>query len=238
MTQGTFYAVSCGAGNPQMITQEALNILKECHYIFYPKSPKNTIAIDSLSTLDLSEKTLISCLFTMTSEKGESLMEYEKIAGQIIPCLKEGKSAAMICLGDVSLYSSASRMALIIQKAGFKIRFIAGVTSFSAAAAAASLPLCERDEMLSVIPADAFYNEGKLEAQLKNEGSKVLMKMGRHLKEICLLLKNLNLISSATLIQRAGMEGEKIFRQEEILSMREEDHAFDYLSLIIIKKQA
>lgn len=233
-----FYAVSTGPGDAELLTLKAVRILKSCDIIFYPESKNNTIALDSLKALeaeiDLAHKNLIPCSFSMTMNKEKS--EYEKIAAQCIDFLQSGKNVAMLSIGDVSLYSTAGRTARLIKDSGFEVKFIAGINSFSAAASSASLSLCDRDEGLSVIPADSFFSEGKLEAALKNDGTKVLMKMGRHLREIIALLEKENLIQKSVLVQKASLPEEKIFCGREISKMSAKDFEKAYLSLIIVKK--
>ena len=239
MKKGIFYAVSTGAGNPELLTLQAIRTLRECEIIFYPKSEKNTIALDSLAStaeIDLSKKLLVPCSFSMTSDKEKSDSEYKKIAGECAELLQLQKNVAMVSIGDVSLYSTAARTARHLQESGFEVKFIAGVNSFSEAACQAAISLCEKDEALSVIPADSFFTTGKLEDALNEAGTKVLMKMGRHLKEIIQILQKLNLIKNSILVQKASRSEQKIFKGEEILNMSETDFEEAYLSVLIVKK--
>ena len=59
--------------------------------------------------------------------------------------------------------------------------------------------------------------------------------MGRHLKEIISILDELDMIQNATLIQKASLPDEKIFRGKEIAAMTEEDIKASYLSVMIVK---
>ena len=241
MPNGTFFAVSTGAGNSEQITLEALRTLRGCKVIFYPETECTTIALDSLNLMeeiDLSQKTLRVCRFSMTRDAKKSANEYEQFKTECVSFLAEGKNVAFLSIGDVSLYSSAAHAARLVQELGFKVKFIAGVNSFSSAACSVALPLCERDESLTVIPADTFYMEEKLTCALQTEGTKVLMKMARHLKEIISLLSDLDLIQNATLVQKASLSEEKIFRGEEILHLSEEDFKNAYLSVLIVKNRA
>lgn len=238
MEKGIFYPVSTGPGSAEMLTLQAVRILRECEIIFFPESEKNTLALDSISQisgLDLSKKTLLPCHFSMTADKEKSAAEYEKIARECQSFLNEGKSVAMLSIGDVSLYSTAARTAIMIQSQGFDVKFIPGVNSFSAAASSALISLCDRDEKLTIIPGDAFFSQGKLKSALEDEGTKVLMKMGRHLKEIISILDELGMIQNATLIQKASLPDEKIFRGKAIAVMTEEDLKASYLSVMIVK---
>ncbi len=237
MEKGIFYPVSTGPGSAEMLTLQAVRILRECEIIFFPESEKNTLALDSISQisgLDLSKKTLIPCLFSMTADKEKSAAEYEKIARDCQSFLNKGKSVAMLSIGDVTLYSTAARTAILIQSQGFDVKFIPGVNSFSAAASSALISLCEKDEKLTIIPGDAFYTEGKLEDALKEDGKKVLMKMGRHLREIISIIEEYKLIQNAILVQKASLPEEKIFRGKEILLMTEDDFEGAYLSVMIV----
>lgn len=235
MSYGTFYAVSTGPGNPELLTLQALRILRNCEVILYPETEKNTIALDSVSEINPAQKTLISCSFSMTASKEQSASEYKTLAEKCTGFLKSGKDVAMLSIGDVSLWSTAARAAEIINKTGFEVKFVSGVNSFSEAACEAALSLCQKDEKLTIIPADAYLIEEKLESALKEEGTKILMKMGKKLKEIIPLMQKLNLIQNAVLVQKASLSDQKIFRAEELLKMTEEDFENAYLSVMIVK---
>jgi len=77
--------------------------------------------------------------------------------------------------------------------------------------------------------------EGKLQSALKDDGTKVLMKMGQHLKEIISILNEENLIQNATLVQNASLPEEKIFRKTELMTLSKEDFENAYLSVLIVK---
>ena len=240
MKKSTFYAVSTGPGKGELLTLEAIRNLNECDIIFYPESKKNSVALSSIletKRIDFSKKELIPCKFSMSGESGKTSSEYEKIILECESFLREGKSVAMLSIGDVSLYSSAARTGRLIQAQGFDVKFIAGVNSFSQAACAANLSLCERDEKLSVIPADSFYEKGKLKAELTGSGTKILMKAGKHLKKIIALISECDLIEKSFLVQKVSLPDEKIFFGKEMLEMSESDFEKAYLSLIIVKSQ-
>ena len=237
MKKGKFYAVSTGAGSTELLTLKAIRILRGCEIIFYPESGKNTIALDSIfhdTGIDFHQKTLVPCHFSMSGNPEKTILEYEHIASKCEEYMNIGKDVAMLSIGDVTLYSTAARTASLIKKHGFDIEFSAGVNSFSQAACSASLSLCETDEKLTVIPGDSYYTNGKIKAALTDEGTKILMKMGRHLKEIISILDELDLIQNATLVQKASLPEEKIFFGKELLHMSEKDFESAYLSIIIL----
>ncbi len=231
MKNGIFYAVSTGAGNTELLTLQALRVLSKCDVIFYPRTKRNTIALESISELDLSKKTLVPCDFSMSGRD-----EYEQIVLQCKGFLQNGSDVAMISIGDVSIFSSAAKAAIALKDEGIETRFVAGVPSFCSAASAAVTELCQGDGRLSVIPADAYFENGKLASVLAEEGTKVLMKMGRHLEKIIALLDELNLVQSSVLVQNASLENERVFRSYKIVEACKKGLEDTYLSVIIIRQ--
>ncbi len=235
MKKGIFYAVSTGPGNAELLTLQAVRILKSCSVILYPETKSGTLALDSLRSLkelDLSQKKLIPCPFTMSGQE-----DYTPIVRQSKTYLDQGQDVAMLSIGDVSVYSSAAQTTELLKVSGYKSILIAGVTSFCSAAATAGIPLCRKDEKLTIIPADACFQKGILTRELKSGGTKVLMKMGRHLDQIISLLNQEGLLKNSILVQNSSQSDERLYRADEILLHRGSLAEKAYLSLIIIKQE-
>ena len=69
-TNGTFYAVGVGPGDPELLTLQAANILKRCPVIAAPQTKSGQmLALDiARSALDLREKEILPLSFTMSRE--------------------------------------------------------------------------------------------------------------------------------------------------------------------------
>ncbi len=241
MQAGTFYAVSVGPGGSDKLTLEAIQVLERCPVICFPETDahaeqKHHIAYDAVNgAVSLSEKKLLFFPIAMTRNREKILEEYHRIAMSCAEVLHEGKDVAFCAIGDVSLYATAWHIAALVEDLGFTVSFVSGVNSFSAAACAAGLSLVDRDDSLTIIPGDAFYSKGKLEAALRAEGTKVLMKHARHLSEILLLIDRLGLLGDSVLVQKASMADQRIIRGQDLRSLGDDVMADAYLSLLIVQ---
>ena len=236
-----FYSVSAGAGNPELLTVQAVRVLNACEVICFPKTAgdggeSHHIAYDAVSeAVDLKTKDVRFFQIPMTRDRTVVCAEYERISRECAELVRGGNSVAFVSIGDVSLYATGSHIAERVQSLGCEVRFVAGVTSFSVAACAGAISLAQRDEMVTIIPADAFYIEKKLKSALCADGTKILMKMGRHLREIIALIGECDLFGRTVLVQKASLPDERVFRGEAIRQMREEAFDAAYLSVIIVR---
>ena len=86
---------------------------------------------------------------------------------------------------------------------GYEAEMVPGVPSFCAAAAALGRALCEGSEALHILPA----SHGQT---IPKEGNLVLMKAGKSMPEACRELEAIGRLKDAALVERCGMEGERI----------------------------
>ena len=77
---------------------------------------------------------------------------YDASAAQLTEHLDAGRDVAVLCEGDPFFYGSYMYLHERLA-ARYATEVVPGVTSFSAAAAAAGTPLCKRDDVLTVLPA-------------------------------------------------------------------------------------
>lgn len=231
-----FYAVSTGPAGSDYLTLKAVCVLKNCKTIFYPITGENShVAFDCISeVVDVSEKNCIGVRFSMSNDKEKTQKEYNDFYLQVKNELSKG-SVAFIAIGDVSVYSTAARIAKMIEKSGYKIEFVAGVTSFCASACECKLDLAEQDEEIRIIPGDAYFKNGKLDEVLKSDGTKIFMKSPRHLKSIIEKIIELKIVEKTHLIQGVGYENQKIFSGKELLNLNDDVFEKAYMSVIIVK---
>jgi len=150
---GILYGVSTGPGDPELMTLKAVRCLEKCGTVFIPRTKgENTLALSiAEQCVDMSGKNLIYADFPMSSDAQLISENYRRIADKICSELEKG-DCAMLCLGDISVYSTFSPIADIVTDRGFAVERIAGVTSFCAAAAALGISLASGAEVLTVIP--------------------------------------------------------------------------------------
>jgi precorrin-2/cobalt-factor-2 C20-methyltransferase len=108
----------------------------------------------------------------------------------------------------------------------YEVEVIPGVTSVTAAAAAAGTPLCSREDVMTVL--SGTMPEEELEKHLSVSNSAVIMKVGRHLPKIRNLIEKLGCLQSSVYVERALNVDQKVMG----LSRLEGDIA-PYFSIIL-----
>ena len=206
--RGTFYAVSVGPGDPELLTLRAVRILERCPVIAAPQTKSGkTLALDiAKGAVDVSGKTILPVQFTMSHEARVREESYQKIAAAIEATLSQGLDTAMVNLGDVAVFATAYYILERIREDGFETQMIPGVTSFSAVAAALGCSLTEMDAPLQIIPASA-----DLDIALRQPGTKVLMKSGSAIHETVAALERNGLLDRAAMVADCGLPTQQIF---------------------------
>ena len=208
-TNGTFYAVGVGPGDPGLLTLQAANILKRCPVIAAPQTKSGQmLALDiARSALNLREKEVLPLSFTMSREPSLREESYQTAARQIEAFLQKGLDVAMVNLGDVSVFATAYYILERIREDGFQTVMAPGVTSFSAVAARLGCSLTQIDAPLHIIPASA-----DLDRALQLPGTKVLMKSGSAIHETVQALERAGLLDRAALVADCGLPTEQVYR--------------------------
>jgi precorrin-2/cobalt-factor-2 C20-methyltransferase len=133
---------------------------------------------------------------------------------------------AFLTLGDPSIYSTYIYLHRQVLEAGFEARLIPGVPSFCAVAARLNDCLCIGSEPLQIIPAS---HQG-LAGYLEGPGTKILMKSGESFPAVRAALAGKGLLARAAMVERCGMEGEKVYRD-----LNEVQGKPSYFTIIVVK---
>ena len=202
---GTFYALSVGPGDPELMTVKACRCLERCPVIAAPQTKSGQmLALDiARGAVSLDGKEILSV-------RQES---YRAAAQQIEKKLAAGLDVAMVNLGDVSVYATAFYIFDQIRKDGFAACMLPGVTSFCAVAAQLGRSLTEMDLPLHIIPASGM----ELDAALALPGTKVLMKSGSAIEQSVQALKRHGLLEKAALVADCGLPTQKVVEDLEKL---------------------
>ena len=226
-TNGTFYAVGVGPGDPELLTLQAANILKRCPVIAAPQTKSGQmLALDiARSALNLREKEVLPLSFTMSREPSLREESYQTAARQIEAFLQKGLDVAMVNLGDVSVFATAYYILERIREDGFETLMAPGVTSFYAVAAKLGWSLTEMETPLHIIPASA-----DLDLALQFPGTKVLMKSGSAIHETVQALERAGLLDRAALVADCGLPTEQVYRD-----LRKLPEKLSYFATIIVQ---
>ena len=245
--KGTFYIIGVGPGDPELLTQKALRLLKECPVICVPKGTKagKSVALSIVQqAISIDNKEVLEVHFPMEKirmeEERNPLLEkaWRVAAGAVVEKLTKGLDVAFPTLGDPTFYSTAFHLAGVLPEVfpdggsstKVSVVVVPGVTSVSASAAAAGMPLCLGDERVAVLPA-TYEKERLLEAFFSFD-TVVLMKAHKVLDKVLLMLGDLGLLETSIIIEKAGMKGERVIKASEALGQK-----LHYFSTMIVRKK-
>ena len=177
---GTFYGVSVGPGDPELLTLQAVRLLRQCPVLAAPQTASGQmLALDIARRAlgsELDGKTILPLQFAMSRDAAVLRASHETAASAVRPFLDAGQDVAMLNLGDVSIYATFGYLQEILQAQGYATAMAAGVPSFCAAAARLNQPLTGgMDAPLTIAPGS------RADEVLDAPGTKVLMKTGRQL---------------------------------------------------------
>jgi precorrin-2/cobalt-factor-2 C20-methyltransferase len=228
------YAVGVGPGDPELLTRKAERILREVPVICAPTAnpADSSYALSIVEQfLDRNRQEVIIQVFPMRKDQ-EGLAEFwEEAAAAVVERVRQGSDVAFITIGDPFLYSTFLYIYRIFRERypDIPVEVVPGISSVSAAAVAAGMPLGLASERIAIIPA-AF--EADLRRTLGEYDTVVLMKVSRVFDGIYALLQELGLERNGAFISRVGSpEEEVVFDLGSLVGRK-----LDYLSLLIVKK--
>ncbi|MBR0105169.1 MAG: precorrin-2 C(20)-methyltransferase [Firmicutes bacterium] len=226
--KGIAYCVGVGPGDPELMTQKAVRLIRENDVIAVPGKIAKESAVYRIALAmvpELENKELVPVYMPMINARKIIEPEHQKAAKLLENYLDKGKNVVYITLGDPSVYCSFSYIQRILEKDGYSVELVPGVTSFCAAAARLNIPLAEWDESLHILPAAHKTNEA-----LNQSGTYVLMKFGKNIpKEKDMIMHSRRDIYS---IENCGMADEKIYDNVDEIP----DDA-GYFTLIVAKER-
>ena len=165
----------------------------------------------------------------MTTERGPAQAAYDTGAAEIAAVLEAGEDVVCLCEGDPFFYGSF--MYLFARLSGrFEVEVVPGVTSITACAARAGMPLAARNERVTVLPGP--LPEDELRARIDGAESVVIMKVGRHLPKIRGVIEALGYGGQAVYVERASLPG------EVVCPLAEAPEKAPYFSMILLTKGA
>ncbi|MDP5086835.1 MAG: precorrin-2 C(20)-methyltransferase [Yoonia sp.] len=227
---GVLYGVGVGPGAPDLITLRAARLIEGAAVIAYPTlagaaSFARAIAADLIAP-DAQE---IVMDVPMSVERAPAQAAYDKGAAAIAVALDAGHDVVCLCEGDPFFYGSFMYLFARLSDR-YRVEVVPGVTSVTACAARAGLPLAARNERLTVLPGP--LPEDELRARIEGAESVVIMKVGRHLPKIRAVIETLGLTSQAVYVERATLP------EEVVLPLARAPESAPYFSMILLTKGA
>ena len=227
MIQGRLIGVGVGPGDPELLTLKAVRAIREAPVLAYAAAGGQPSLARRIAAVHIPPgRREINVVLPMDPHPELARAAYDEGASRIAAELELGDDVAVLCEGDPFFYGS------FIQFFGrlgpnYPCLVVPGVTSISAATAAAGLPLAWRSRTLSIVP--ATLPPAELERRLEEADAAVVLKVGRHLGTVRDVLAKLDLIGAAVLIERATMPEQRLAPLVDVAAAEA-----PYMSLILV----
>jgi precorrin-2/cobalt-factor-2 C20-methyltransferase len=213
MSAGTLHGLGLGPGDPELVTLKALRVLRAAPAVAYP-APEggDSFARSIVAEWLAAAQREIRIDFPMRPGPPPDGI-YDAAAATIAATLDQGDDVAFLCQGDPFFYGSFAPIYTRLAPR-YTVQVVPGVSSLTACAAAAAMPLAQRDETLTVIP--ATLEDVELERRLKGVETAAVIKLGRHVGKLRRVLAGLGRLDGAICVERATQERQRITRLDEI----------------------
>lgn len=240
--QGCLYLVGVGPGDPELMTCKAVRVLERSKVWVVPKAKENgaSSALQIVSAMvGTAGREILEVRFPMKKIRLEQKHDFEvqqgwqEAAELVLARLDQGQDVAFPTLGDPGIYSTSFYLLNTLQEARqeLPVKIIPGITAMSACSAQLNAPLGLGDDVLSVVP--AAFDDARLRDIIETADAVVLMKVFRRLPAVISLLDELDLTDKAVLLERCGMDGQRVYTDIR----KAADKELHYFSTMLIRKK-
>jgi precorrin-2/cobalt-factor-2 C20-methyltransferase len=228
-----FYGVGVGPGDPELITRKAERVLAAVDWIFLPSAARSgrSFVRSIVEPLGLPEAKFRPVPLCMARDRADDRGSYRRAAAAIVEELRRGTSVAWITEGDPLFYSTFLHVYAELRcYPDLRIEIVPGVTSASAAAARAGMPVARLDERVAVVP--AAYGLARLDALVAEFATVFLLKVYMVFDELLATLSRLEAPVQAVYLEHIGTPAERIVSDLALLRGTE----LPYFSLVMLRK--
>ncbi len=205
---GKVYGLGLGPGDSELVTMKVVRLINSVPVVAYPRTQHGDSFVREIAAPYVPKTAIELALDTpMAIDAAIAQAKYDEHAEIIAAHLDAGRDVALLCEGDPFVFGSF--MYLYDRLADrYEVEVVPGVSSITACAAAAGLPLAGREDILTILP--ATLPEETLERELAQTSAAVIMKVGRHLDKVRRVIDRLGATGGATYVERALNPGQKV----------------------------
>ncbi len=233
-TRGHLYGVGIGPGDPELMTLKAYRVIQACPVIaHFAARRRHGNAWSIIEDVVTEHQTVLRLEYPVTTEAIEpadyerQIAEfYDRSADEVAANLDAGRDVAVVCEGDPFFYGSYMYIHQRLADRS-QTEVSPGVTSVSAASAAAGVPLVSMNETLTVLP--GVMQPARLKEALANVDAAVVMKVGRHLADVRDAAAAVGLADQSVYVERASCATERVVPLTDTV-----DIEAPYFSLVLI----
>ena len=231
---GRLFGVGVGPGDPELVTLKARRVIGAVDVIAYPTAGHgHSVARGIAAPYFRGDQLEAPLTFPVTTGETDhpggyeaALREfYDLCAAEIARHLDAGRDVAVLCEGDPFFYGSYmyihDRLA-----PRYATEVVPGVTSFSAAAAAAGTPLARRDDVLTVLP--GTLDPDVLAARMRMSDAAVVLKLSREFDGVRDAAERAGVAERGVYVERASTD------RQRVEPLRDVHDAPPYMSLLLV----
>jgi precorrin-2/cobalt-factor-2 C20-methyltransferase len=235
MSRADLYGIGVGPGDPELLTVKGARLIRDADVVFVPAARigQRSLARSIAEPYIRNDQPVVELEYpTDGRPRGELQRTWDANADVIAEELRRRSMGVFLTEGDPMLYSTFihTMNALRLRHPSVLLEVVPGVSSVSASAAAAGVPLAIGQQRVTVLPADA--PEAILRSTLTGTDTTVLIKLSAAGARLIDLLDELNLTEHAVWVRRCGQQDQEIVREVRTLRGR----SLDYFSLMIVSR--
>lgn len=232
---GHLFGVGLGPGDPELMTLKAARLIRAADVVAYHsgthgRSIARSIAADLLPANAIEEPLVYPVTTGETGHpngyRGAVDDFYDASAARLAGHLAAGRTVVVLCEGDPMFYGSFMYLHDRLSDR-FPTEVVPGVTSVSAATAAAAMPLVRQQDVLTVLPGTLPVPE--LARRLADTQGAAIMKLGRTFPAVREALRQAGRLEEALYVERASTTGQALVPVKDV-----DPAAVPYFSIIIV----
>ncbi len=232
-SRGKLFGVGLGPGDPELMTVKARRIIDQADVVAYPTARHGRSIARSIAAPFLrADHVEIAMTFPVTTEGvppggyDQALREfYDEQAALLASHLDAGRTVAVLCEGDPFFYGSYMYLHERLAHR-YTTKVVPGVTSFSASAAAAGVPLARGDDVLTIL--SGTLRPEVLAHHLRTADAAVVLKLGRTFDDVREAAQRAEVSDRAIYVERASTPDERS------LPLGDVDGEVPYMSLVLV----
>lgn len=226
---GMLYGLGVGPGDPELLTLKSWRLLRSVPVVAYPAPEEGASFARSVVARWINPAQLeIAFRVPIQEARDPAQAVYDRAAAGIAGHLDAGRDVAVLCQGDPFFYGSFIQLFGRLA-ARYSTKVVPGVSSLTACAAAAGLPLATREETLTVLPAPLA--EAELERRLAGADAIAIIKLGRHFAKARRVLERAGLAARARYVEHASLASERILDLDAV-----DPATVPYFSMILVRR--
>lgn len=213
---GRLFGVGVGPGDPELVTVKAARLIGAAdvvafHCARHGRSIARSVAEPYLRDGQTEEQLVYPVTTETTGHPGgyQGALEefYADCAARLAAHLDAGRTVVVLSEGDPLFYGSYMHLHKRLSP-HYPTEVVPGVTSVSAASAAAGRPLVEREETLTVLP--GTLPGAELAERLRTADSAAVLKLGRTFPKVRAAFEAAGRLGDAWYVERAATDRERV----------------------------